>query len=237
MLIAGTNAPFVIAEHASFGRINLTRAVHEVPPPIGALLEIEGLEVRPGGVVQTQAWRVARRETNDERVATTIRLPHTTEPVRAADEPKQPLTPRRSWNEGRPTVRIVCPVEVNDIDSSEIVEDADVLASYDGFRDDFPLLDIPCLAAAAEAVPVWATDGRAELHFDARTSTLECHLVLSSVRTPAAPEIERLVQSIRRELGLSGWASNLDWSDGQDHPEQDSLSPFVAFERAFHGAD
>lgn len=68
---AGTTAPIVIVQHPAYGRVNLTRSGSSAPPPLGAHVVLDGVEVKPGGVVRVERWWIAgaRPERAVERVA------------------------------------------------------------------------------------------------------------------------------------------------------------------------
>lgn len=85
---AGTSAPIVIVQHPTYGRVTLTREVEGRPPPVGAKVVLDGVEITPGGTPRVERWWLAGERA--KRARRTFELG----PVRMAaapveDEPTQ----------------------------------------------------------------------------------------------------------------------------------------------------
>jgi hypothetical protein len=56
---AGTGAPVVIVQHPRYGRVTLTRPFTAPPPPVGAEVVLDGVEVTTGGTARVDRWWIA----------------------------------------------------------------------------------------------------------------------------------------------------------------------------------
>ena len=87
---AGTSAPIVIVQHPQYGRVTLTRQLESTPPPVGAQIVLDGVVVKPGGVVTVARWWIAGMRSPREPRSVLLGPPamvaeaHTSRPTRFA---------------------------------------------------------------------------------------------------------------------------------------------------------